>query len=923
MTLALLAISTLLAGRAALVVASTQIDAGYRDFSYPSGLGGNGDATAEKPESKLWHNDGHWWAVMWKTSAGSFRIHKFDPGSQDWLDTGVDVDDRLATRADALWDGAKLYIVSHLFMLNGGVTAPAGERGELYRYSYDAATDTYTLDSGFPVEVNDAKTETLVVAKDSTGLLWVTYTLDDKVKVNHSQSGNDASWGTPYDLGTAHSGNLNADDESTVVAFGGNKIGILWSNQSSSNDFYYAVHNDGDPDTTWAEVAAYTQSTDDHMNVKTLLSDNAGNVFALVKTSASSTLITLLKCAAGTDCTSTSHWSAHLVWTGSDGSPTRPALLIDTQNRDLYAFASVSVNNKRGIHYKVSDLDSISFPSGQGTALIRDTAYSYINDPTTTRQNVDGTTDLVILASDTSAHYYFHNSIDLADGPTDTPTAGPSPTPTQTLTPTQTPTPTATRTATPTATDGPSPTPTATPTATTTPTPSTTLTPSITPTPASTLVFGPSDDAQVKSSSPGSNFGSISSLRLRDGDPMYTSYLKFTVTGLTENFESAVLRMFVTDGSDHGGAVYSVSNDYNDNSGPWNEAGLTWNNAPAIGGTALDTGGAVGGNQWLEYDVSGAITGNGTFSFGLNTIVTDSLIFNSKEASTDHPALVITLPDATATATPTNTPTQTATATPSNTATAIPTSTHTATATPTPTHTPTATSTPTHTPTATATPSNTATATATPTNTPTHTATPTASNTATAIPTSTHTATATPTSTHTPTATPTSTPTATATPTPSDTPTNTPTQTPSATFTPSSTATPTPSSTPRPTLENVARGDCNWDGTIDAADMSAIVLEIFDGDGSDPADAGDGSFPGDSVGCNSNADPRIDAADMSCTVLVIFDETHACTGSQGDLSGAADGRRKTLGRVAGANDVGRPPLFPRPAAASAPALGLR
>ena len=65
-------------------------------------------------------------------------------------------------------------------------------------------------------------------------------------------------------------------------------------------------------------------------------------------------------------------------------------------------------------------------------------------------------------------------------------------------------------------------------------------------------------------------------------------------------------------------------------------------------------------------------------------------------------------------------------------------------------------------------------------------------------------------------------------------------------------------------------GDCNCDGAVDAGDISALVLEIFDGDGNDPADTPGGTFPGDPVGCNANGDTVVDAGDISYTVLLIF-----------------------------------------------------
>ena len=67
-----------------------------------------------------------------------------------------------------------------------------------------------------------------------------------------------------------------------------------------------------------------------------------------------------------------------------------------------------------------------------------------------------------------------------------------------------------------------------------------------------------------------------------------------------------------------------------------------------------------------------------------------------------------------------------------------------------------------------------------------------------------------------------------------------------------------------------AAGDCNGDGRVDAGDLSALILEIFDGDGTVPADAPNGSFDGDPIGCNPNADATINAGDLSCQILIIF-----------------------------------------------------
>jgi Tol biopolymer transport system component len=76
-----------------------------------------------------------------------------------------------------------------------------------------------------------------------------------------------------------------------------------------------------------------------------------------------------------------------------------------------------------------------------------------------------------------------------------------------------------------------------------------------------------------------------------------------------------------------------------------------------------------------------------------------------------------------------------------------------------------------------------------------------------------------------------------------------------------------------------ALGDCNGDGLVDAGDLSALVLEIFDGDDVLPENTPGGSFPGNPVGCNPNQDMVVDAGDLSCTVLIIWGGgSAACAG---------------------------------------------
>ncbi len=77
---------------------------------------------------------------------------------------------------------------------------------------------------------------------------------------------------------------------------------------------------------------------------------------------------------------------------------------------------------------------------------------------------------------------------------------------------------------------------------------------------------------------------------------------------------------------------------------------------------------------------------------------------------------------------------------------------------------------------------------------------------------------------------------------------------------------------------SMVAGDCNMDGRTDAGDLSALVIEIFDGDGNAPVSTPLGDFAGHPLGCNANEDALIDAGDLSCMVLLMFDGPGACYG---------------------------------------------
>ena len=396
--------------------ASAVDDIGYRDFSF------NATSvqapTGEKPQSKLWFNDGTWWASMFNRTAEEYHIYRYDRATHTWGDTGTLIDERNNSKADTLWDG------SHLYVATAGVcTSCSPQSARILRYSYDAVTKRYSLDPGFPVTgISNGGMEAIVLDKDTTGKLWVTYTQNRKVYVNRSLS-TDQTWGTPFVLpvkGTS----VYPDDISAVVAFD-SQIGVMWSNQRDSA-MYFATHTDGDADDVWQASRTAIQGpnyADDHISLRSLqVDDVSGRVFAAVKTSLNdlpnpnpnAPLIFLMARDQDGD------WTNH-VFSRVGDNHTRPIVMIDEEHRDLYMFATTPCCDGGAIYYKKTALSNISFPGGEGTPIIQSATDTHINNVTSTKQSVNSATGLLVQASDDTSQYYMHNFIDLSNTSDTTP----------------------------------------------------------------------------------------------------------------------------------------------------------------------------------------------------------------------------------------------------------------------------------------------------------------------------------------------------------------------------------------------------------------------------------------------------------------------------------------------------------------------
>lgn len=167
---------------------------------------------------------------------------------------------------------------------------------------------------------------------------------------------------------------------------------------------------------------------------------------------------------------------------------------------------------------------------------------------------------------------------------------------------------------------------------------------------AQSATFKPSDDSFTHEGNPGSNFGNNAAIRA-DSSPAKIIWLKFSVGNLPAPVARARLQLYANNAGPKGGDLFLVSNN------GWSERRITWNNQPPIDGPSLGTMDSVSAGSWYEWDVTSAVAGNGTYSFALTSSSADGVGYNSSEAGSKPPKLVIDYAGSGSTPTPVRTST--------------------------------------------------------------------------------------------------------------------------------------------------------------------------------------------------------------------------------------------------------------------------
>lgn len=467
------ALSTAALGLAALIAATvvaagTPVTVGYRDHAYG---GGATRPAGDKPQSKLWYTDGQWYAGMffWRTGSSPRSqndIFRLTTDKTGWTNTNVRVDARDTSHADYYWDEPtqRLYVAS-VSQPNRTSPLTAAQDGVwIFRYTYDAATNTYSClggncttstNLGQPVVIPGTTTDvgtsfrggawTVTIDRDSTGRLWAVWPRGTQVMYSTSTDGG-GTWSTAAQLpaqgsNTIRENGVTDSDIAAVIAFGSgaqDTVGVMWSDHdalpaSANNGYYFATIAAGaDP----AVLANWTTQklpvpgngtntatyADNHINMK---DTSDGRVFMVGKSNTDTPGCATLKqrlLIPFYDRSATGTWTARLAGTAGDCN-TRPQMVVSEQLETIYLFLT-SPNGGGTVYQKSAPYtgsEAFEFRGApdqtvqRGIPFIKSATETLIDDPTTTKQVVTSASGIVVNANNLTsssggnAKVFLHN----------------------------------------------------------------------------------------------------------------------------------------------------------------------------------------------------------------------------------------------------------------------------------------------------------------------------------------------------------------------------------------------------------------------------------------------------------------------------------------------------------------------------------
>jgi hypothetical protein len=374
----------------------------------PAAIVGTKGGSSEfyKPnQSKVFFHDGTWWVAAPDASLSEWFLWKKQGAA--WNKT-ISLGTPGSIRLDCHIDSGNnvLYILA----AHGSNTGT-----KFLRATYNPDDGTWAVDAGFSVALTGFTYQgenPSVLARAKNGEFWVFVPRASVLYARRSADG-----------GQTWSGDITVKTLSTTVALcdavtfssnGQNYVGVGYGEDTDAAGKYgFLMHKDGDPDNVWTDetsqiVLPPNTQCDDHIAMTVSASNE---VLMAIKTHpnlAGATGIGLYKRAA------TGGWSnCFTVFTGS--AETRPGLVIDETNNELYIFTLLLSSPRYGRYKKCAIGNEASLAAAEVKTYFQNAADDFYN-VSTPGHRVNSCTGLLVAAENNTAAQTWYQVFPISEG---------------------------------------------------------------------------------------------------------------------------------------------------------------------------------------------------------------------------------------------------------------------------------------------------------------------------------------------------------------------------------------------------------------------------------------------------------------------------------------------------------------------------
>lgn len=272
-------------------------------------------------QNKLFYHGGSWWMTAQNKTTNKWHLWK--RSDTTWIQsTEVYFDGKV--RPDCVLDAVnnRLYIL-----------LPGGTLTYLARMTF--AAGSWTMDSGYPKQVNNAQDETMNLVRAKNTNLWVFWVADSTLYTVRSTN-DGATWTSPIIVKSNLTTDIALTDAVAYTISGVRYVGVGYAEDNEPNSIFgFLWHKDGDPDGAWTQELL-PQFAGTNADVHLSMQVYNSQIYMAVKTEGGGGANTtknglFYRSAAGV-------WSAYTIITNNGW--TRPTLAIDSTNSKLYVFGS-------------------------------------------------------------------------------------------------------------------------------------------------------------------------------------------------------------------------------------------------------------------------------------------------------------------------------------------------------------------------------------------------------------------------------------------------------------------------------------------------------------------------------------------------------------------------------------------------------